>query len=260
MANLINYQNYLKQQKLKPGTIRIYLWHLSHFLNWLDSKKLQPDILKEYYNFLLKRYKKIASINLRLVIINSYLQFNKNKFQFTLLSPEKSNIKVLNKKQLMDFLDLPTKTNNLLHLRDKIILELLYQLGAKPGELISILRQDINLAKNQISWEKKKISLPETTKFYLAKYLNKRIDSSPWLLINLDRANRYNEQPLTIRSIERIVEKYARQLEPILNITPQTLRHTRAYHLKHDGGTAATIQTELQFKTKAAAENYYKKL
>ncbi|MBT7553549.1 tyrosine-type recombinase/integrase [bacterium] len=259
---LTAYQKYLEQKKLQPETIETYLWHVHQFLQWLDNKKLDTSNLKLYYNYLLKNYSKIATINLRLVILNSYLKFKKENFQFDLLSAEKQSIEVLDKAQLKQFLDAPLKKKSLMGLRDKILLELAYCTGLKIGQIIKLTKNNINLEKDLIKLDKIEAPISATTKFHLLKYLDQRLDENLYLFINFDRAKKGNDENnhLSIRSAERILEKYARTMQPILKVTPQTLRNTLAYNLKSTGGSAITIQQALHFTTKTAAEEYFKKI
>lgn len=260
-TKLKNYQKYLVSKKLQASTIKTYLWHLKKFFTWLDEKKLNTSNLKKYYEFLLHNNSRVASINLNLVIINDYLQQQKNSWQYPLLSAEKQEIKVLDKKQLADFLQAPNNTQDLLTLRDKMLLEILYFSALKVKEIVLLKKEDLDLKNNLLKWQNKKIKLPQETKFYLLKYLNKRIDDSPYLFLNFDRTEKSRfPQQLSIRSVERILEKYARRLQPMLRITPQVLRNTLAYHLKQNGAQVKEITDALHFQTSVAALEYYKKL
>ena len=256
------YQKYLEQKQLQPETIKIYLWHLQQFFNWLKDKKLTNVIFKNYYDYLIKNYAKVATINLRLVILNDYLKFQKEKFQFNLLSAEKQDLEILTKQQLQDFLEAPFKNSSQASLRDKLLLEFLYFSGLKVGQIVKIKKEHFDFKKDTLNFEQANIKIPATIKSHLLKYLNQRTDENIWLFINFDRAQKStnNNQQLSVRSVERILEKYARTLEPILRITPQTLRHTLAYNLKQAGGSVATIRAALHFQTQVAAEEYFKKL
>ncbi|MCB9802957.1 tyrosine-type recombinase/integrase [Candidatus Nomurabacteria bacterium] len=257
---LKKYEKYLNNKKLQASTITTYLWHLEKFFAWLKNQKLSTAKLKKYQEELLKNHSHIASINLRLVILNDFLKLEKNSWQFPLLSAEKQKIEILDKKQLDQFLNSPKNLENILNLRNKVLLEILYFSALKVKEIVLLKKEDFDLKNNFLLWQKKKIKLPQETKNYLLKYLNKRIDDSPYLFLNFDRAKKDEQQQLSIRSVERILEKYARQMQPILRITPQTLRHTLAYHLKQNGAQVKEIQNALHFQSSVAAQEYFKKL
>lgn len=271
------YNKYLKSLNLKPSTIKNYLWHINKFLTWLGDNKLEQAILKEYFEYLLKKYKKVNTINLRLKIINSYLKFLNKKFRFDLLSDEEINIKILNNQELDTFLKNPLKNKSLIGLRDKAILELLYFSALKVGELVKLQKNQLDDIKKEILLDKNKSTRPErlvtkvtevsrrvkinpSTWLYLKKYLKQRSDEIDYLFINFDRSNKSKNKSLSVRSIERIINKYSKNINPPVNINPQILRNTLAYKLKSEGAQSEYIKSALHFKTKSGAKNYLKKL
>ena len=258
--NIRKYQKYLNTKKISLSSQATYLWHLNHFLAYLDKEKITPKNCEKYREFLLHKYKKIATINLRLSVINNYLKFSKQKQQLTLLSIEKQNIHVLTKKQLTEYLNLIPHPSDLISLRDKILLEILYYSGFKAKTIVSLEKKDLNLNKNIISYQKQEAKLNNSTKFYLLKYLQKRSDDSPYLFINFDHAGKNKNQALSVRSIERIIEKYSHQMSDVLRLNPQVLRHTLAYYLKQNGAQISQIKKALHFQSDLAAEFYYQKL
>ena len=258
--NIRKYQKYLNTKKISLSSQATYLWHLKHFLAYLDKEKISSKNCEKYREFLLKKYKKIATINLRLSVINNYLKFSKQKQQLTLLSIEKQSIHVLTKKQLTEYLNLIPHPSDLISLRDKILLEILYYSGFKAKTIVSLEKKDLNLNKNIISYQKQEAKLNNSTKFYLLKYLQKRSDDSPYLFINFDHAGKNKNQALSVRSIERIIEKYSHQMSDVLRLNPQVLRHTLAYYLKQNGAQISQIKKALHFQSDLAAEFYYQKL
>ena len=260
--NLNAYAKYLSQKKLQASSYKTYLWHIEKFLADLGDKALNVNQLKKYQSELFGKYHRVASLNLRLVILNDYLHYQKINWQFPLLSNEKQTIEVLDKNQLNKLLNLANKKSDLCSLRDQVLIEFLYFSGLKTKEIVELKKEDINLKKNILLWQNKNIAIPNQSKMALLKYLNHRLDDSAYLFLNFDRAKKTTakENKLSIRSVERILEKYAHKFQPILRITPQTLRHTLAYHLKKDGADVASIQKALHFQTQLAAEAYYQKL
>ncbi len=258
--SLTKYKLYLKSKDLKASTIKNYSWHLGQFLLWADNKQITSPLLKKYKEFLLTKQKNIGSINLRLVILNSYLHFIGFRHSFELLTDNKNRLAALDPLQLQNFLDQPTKKNNPVGHRDKALLEILYTSGLKVSELVNLKKNQVDFLSREIILSKKHIALPPYALHYLEKYLNFRKDKSPWLFINFDRSKKAGEKPLSVRSVERIIEKYALALRPRLKITPQILRNTLAYNLKIQGVTGTGLKEALHFKTKVAAGNYLNRL
>ena len=257
---LAKYKLYLKSKDLKASTIKNYSWHVGKFLLWSDNKKITTPLLKKYKEFLLTKQKNIGSINLRLVIINNYLDFIGIKYSFELLTDHKNRLAALTPLQLQNFLDQPLKKNNPVGHRDKALLEILYTSGLKVSDLVNLKKNQIDFLSREIIFNKKHIALPPYALHYLEKYLNFRRDKSPWLFVNFDRSKKAGEKALSARSVERTIEKYSLALRPKLKITPQILRNTLAYQLKSQGVTGSGLKEALHFKTKVAAGNYLNRL
>ena len=242
------------------STIKNYSWHVGQFLLWSENKTITTPLLNIYKEFLLTKQKNIGSINLRLVILNSYLHFIGFKHSFELLTDNKNRLAALDPLQLQNFLDQPLKKNNPVGHRDKALLEILYTSGLKVSDLVSLKKNQVDFLSREIIMSKKHLALPPYALHYLEKYLNFRKDKSPWLFINFDRSKKAGEKPLSVRSVERIVEKYALALRPRLKITPQILRNTLAYNLKSQGVTGTGLKEALHFQTKVGAGNYLNRL
>ena len=81
-------------------------------------------------------------------------------------------------------------------------------------------------------------------------YLDARIDSLPALFLNNSRntqaANTSGDyRRMTARSVERIVEKYARLAGITKHVSPHTLRHSFAAHLVENGADLHSVQEML---------------
>ena len=255
------YKKYLKSLNLAPSTIKSYLWHLEKFLSWLGEEKLTEKNLKLYFTYLTRKYKRVNTVNLRLKIINNYLKFLGRRFQFDLLSDEDINIKILNDEQLEIFLDAPLKHKNIIAMRDKAILELLYASGLKVGQLCQLkLNQIDDIKKEIIISPKKQIAISPLVWRHLENYITKRHDDNPYLFINFDRSGKSSQDYLSVRSVERLINKYTSHITPPLIINPQILRNTLAHKLKMEGAESVHIKEALHFETKIAAKKYLDRL
>ena len=154
----------------------------------------------------------------------------------------------------------PSKNSSLVAIRDKALLELLYSTGLKIGQLVKLEKKFIDNIKQELIFNNSQISIPPLAWVALEKYLKHRQDDNPWLFTNLDRAGKNTDNHISIRSVERIIAKYASKLKPVLKINPQVLRNTLAHNLKQEGAQIQGLKSALHFKTKVGAKNYWHKI
>ncbi len=140
-------------------------------------------------------------------------------------------------------------------LRDRAIIELLFSGGLRVSELCNLNRDSINLERREfvVRGKGKKdrpIFIDQSTADCVKDYLDMRADSLPALFLN----NSQNQQApttsgdfrrLTPRSIERIVQKYARLAGITKKVTPHTLRHSFATDLLMNGADIRSVQSLL---------------
>lgn len=149
---------------------------------------------------------------------------------------------------------LKIKAGKLIQHRDKAILELLFSTGLRVSELAHLKISDVNLKREEFSVRGKGskvrvVFLSEQAKYWLKQYLEIRHDTSPYMFVAHDRALQAREQetvqPLTSRSIERLVQKYAKSVGIMKKITPHTLRHSYATDLLRNGADIRSVQSML---------------
>jgi site-specific recombinase XerD len=140
----------------------------------------------------------------------------------------------------------------LIVLRDKAILELLFSTGLRVSELCGLKRDAVSLKRDEFTVRGKGsklrvVFLSESARLALKNYLEKRPDMSPYLLARHDRAiaNDAALEPLTPRSVQRLVSHYARAAGLTTEVTPHTLRHSFATDLLRGGADIRSVQSML---------------
>lgn len=140
-------------------------------------------------------------------------------------------------------------------LRDRAIIELLYSGGLRVSELVGLNRDSINLERREFvvrgkGSKDRPIFISETCADRVADYLDARTDSLPALFLNnsrhlqeVDTSGNYRR--ITARSVERIVEKYARLAGITKHVSPHTLRHSFATDLLMNGADLRSVQSML---------------
>ncbi len=152
---------------------------------------------------------------------------------------------------MLEQIDLSTESG----LRDRAIIELLYSGGLRVSELVGLNRDSINLERREFMVRGKgskdrPIFISESAADRVRDYLDARTDSLPALFLNnsknLQEANTSGDyRRITARSIERIVEKYARLAGITKHVSPHTLRHSFATDLLMNGADIRAVQSML---------------
>ena len=151
-------------------------------------------------------------------------------------------------------------------LRDRAIIELLFSGGLRVSELCSLNRDSINLARREfmVRGKGKKdrpIFIDQTTADHLEEYLNARNDTLPALFLNNSSNQNIPDtsgdfRRLSPRSIERIIQKYARLAGITKHVTPHTLRHSFATDLLMNGADLRSVQSLLGHANIATTQIY----
>jgi len=275
LENLIRqFLEYLEIEKGRSrNTIENYKFYLNRFLNWAQIKEpnqISQDLVRNY-RLWLNRQKDFAGTplkkntqNYHLIALRAFLKYLAKR-DIKALAPEKielakmpdRQIEFLEGNDLENFLQAPETIEQpeIIKLRDKAILETLFSTGLRVSELAGLKKSEINLNKDEFTVRGKGsklrvVFLSNQAKFWLKKYLDERKDMSQYLFTNHDKANKKrnnqkDDQGLTPRSVQRIVQKYAKIAGITKKITPHVLRHSFATDLLQNGADIRSVQTML---------------
>lgn len=258
MKPLSAYAKFLRESGLQKQTIKNYLWHTEKFLNSLDSSKLDNDRIQSYRLQLLKSSYSPATINLHLASLKRYLKYLGQNISLDFTTRAPRQLYSLSPGQLEKFWASLSGTDRLLDLRDRTLISLIYDTGLKVGKIIPLKISQLDTIQRKIILDDQQIKIRPAAWAYLQKYLHRRVDNIDYLFINLDRAGKGVEPNLSIRSVERIIDKYGKKAG--LKVNPQILHNTKTKILKSEGAGAQQIQSAVSFKTKLGANNYLQQI
>jgi site-specific recombinase XerD len=166
--------------------------------------------------------------------------------------------------ELRRLMDAPD-THTLIGLRDKAILELLFSTGLRVAELCSLSRDlDLDAEEFSIRGKGDKVRLvflsPEA-RAAVKRYLDNRKDMGDALFTELsERAakaalkapvsnkksgkedKKVGDEPLTTRSVQRIIKRYAIKAGISKRVTPHIIRHCFATDLLGNGADIRSVQ------------------
>ncbi len=201
--------------------------------------------------------------NYYLIALRSFFKFLAKKDVVT-LAPEKielaktdeHQITFLDSDELEDLIskpDLSTPQGR----RDKAILDLLFSTGLRVSELCNLKKTDINLERSEFSVKGKGgkvrvVFLDQESKKSLQYYLDRRHDKGEFLFISYGHTNSDQgqltadqDQPISPRSVQRMIQKYAHQAGITKEVTPHVLRHSFATDLLMGGADLRAVQALL---------------
>jgi site-specific recombinase XerD len=261
-------------------TIQNYDFYLKRFFEWFGDKKKPGEITAEdvrKYRLWLNRLidvhgdpLKKNTQNYHLIALRSFLKYLAKRDVKTLAAEKIELMKMPDREvQFLDVSDLerllaaPEKTAKLhatkpctktrIALRDKSMIELLFSTGLRVSELVHLKKEDINLKRDEFSIRGKGekirvVFVSEQARHWLKKYLHARGDMNPYLFISHDKRTlkqATNDTPITPRSAQRIVQKWAKIAGITKPVTPHTLRHSYATDLLQNGADIRSVQSML---------------
>ncbi len=261
---------YLEIEKNRSKlTIRNYDLYLARFLQFAKQhgvakpQDLDLDLVRSF-RLWLNRQKdsqghelKLVTQNYHIIALRSFLKYLARRDIKTLTAEKlelakipQRQVEFLESDDLDKLLSSPDhEKQEILRLRDKAILELLFSTGLRVAELASLKRNQVNLKKDEFPVRGKGdklriVFLSERAKAALKNYLSKRSDNSSALFVrhNIENLDITNNEPLTPRSIQRIIKKCALLAGVSPHITPHTLRHTMATDLLTAGADLRSVQ------------------
>ena len=265
-------RSFLEHIEIEKGrslnTVDNYSRYLQFFEKYLENKGIKDikDIKRQDmrdFRMYLNRKKNTNNIksqdeyigkktqNYYLIAIRSFLKFLQ-KNEIVAVSPEtidlakipERHILFMTDEELSQLLNAPKMESNSKnkHLyRDIAILELLFSTGLRVSELCS-LPDDVDLNQGEISIRGKgsKVRVVFITndafnaiKDYKEKYLHKNRITNDKLF------------PVTPRTVERIIKRYAAMVGISKKVTPHILRHSFATNLLQNGADIRSVQAML---------------
>jgi integrase/recombinase XerC len=257
------YIQYLEAERnASPYTIRNYKDDLLDFFYFLRKKKIDPltavdrHILRDYMKQLGERRVVKGSIARKMSAIRSFYRYltreeliPKNPVeQVSSLKLDRRLPSFLTKEEMEKLLNAPDLSTPLGQ-RNRALLELLYASGLRVSELVSLTPEQINLESNEIrvlgKGSKERMVLmgepaAEAIKSYIGEGRLKLTGKKKSQALFLDRYG----QSLTARSVQRLLEQYAKKAGIGKRVHPHMLRHTFATHML-DGGADLRVVQEL---------------
>ncbi len=272
---MTEYLKYLVEKRsLSPGTIETYKRHLSPWLSFIEKESEISGADSKINSVLLRKYlgkRRQAGVSVRtlagfisaLAGLQKYLgQTKKCEKYLCKLSRLKFSEKIpdfLSQKEAKDLFEY-INLDSYIARRDYMMVSLFYLSGIRRAEMAGLKISNFDFNKHIIEVLGKGNKVRTTpygaaVSTDLQKYLEVRQD----FLRNRDSQCgvlflNYRGEPLTVRSVDRVVKKYCMKLGK--RVTPHMLRHSFATHLLENGADILAIKEMLGHSSLGTTQKY----
>lgn len=261
-ASLTAFTAYLRVEKnASPHTVKEYVADISEFAAFMEQHQITAlDAVsylqgRAYLAHLVQKGLSRRSIARKLSSMRSFFRFllreelvAQNPFQMVATPKLAKKLPSFLYPQEIETLFALLDATTPLGQRDCVIFELLYGSGVRVSELVTIRTDAVDLANGIVlvmGKGAKERYVPigsyaiTAIRQYKEQGRNMLLADRPdcgTLLLN------YRGEPLSARSVRRVVEKYVRAAAVSLNVSPHTFRHTFATHMLNAGADLRTVQ------------------
>ena len=266
------------EKRYSDCTLRNYLHAIRSFVSWLDSQKKEVRIsevnqsLARDYIIESQQIRSKRTVRNHISALRSFYQFcqsrnylNNNPFRnLTLPKLEKKLPVFLSQEELIQLLEAPLKFEissphaEMIRVRDRIIMELLYGGGLRVSEVVGLNHGDLDLPKSLVrilgkGRKERVVPIPQRTSSLLISFCeNFCLDaSSSSPLFTSSKAQR-----LTSRNVQLRLKKYLAFCQLPQDVTPHKLRHSFATHLLDNGADLRSVQELLGHSSLSTTQVY----
>ena len=278
-----------------PHTVRAYESDLAQFIGYMaaeaDLKKRDlrashctRDALRGFLAQLHKQGLSRASAARKLAAVRTFLRYLRREGLIeddpgSLVAAPKRAIRIpahLSEGEMTALLEAPAG-DSALSRRDRAILELFYASGLRLSELTGLDVDDVNLSARMVrvlgkGGKERIVPFNSTTAAAVRAYLKDREGLIAAGRGSADGARKgqadrharrreplflnYRGGRLTVRSVDRLVRRYAAASSPRTGISPHALRHSFATHLLQRGADLRAIQELLGHARLSTTQRY----
>lgn len=285
-------QDFLDHIEVERGvsklTVRNYKHYLNRFAAWVLEEGIAPSlseitqaVVRQYRLYLsrftygqgrtLSRTLSRKTQGYHIIALRAFLRWL-IRTDRQALSPDKidlpkgesHSLKFLNAEQVERLLNSPS-LSTITGKRDRAILEVLFSTGLRVSELVSLNREKVDLDRREFGvigkgGKPRVVFLSQRSVDWVQRYLNARDDHYKPLFIRHklkdDPTNSDAKMRLSVRTIQRLIKKYAQKVNIPVDVTPHVIRHSFATDLLMAGADLRSVQEMLGHKNVSTTQIY----
>lgn len=263
-----------------PKTAENYRFYLERFVEFagdIPVADMNPELLRKYRLWLNRhetdRGETLSMItqSYHLIALRGFLRYLMRR-DIPSMSPDKIELPKVHRKQvtflhfeevvrLIEQIDCSEEVG----LRDRAIIELLFSSGLRVSELVNLNKDHINTARREFmvrgkGQKDRPVFISKSAAEWVEKYLDARNDTLIPLFLsyskNVTPSTDGDFRRLSARSIQRLVQKYARLAGITKHVSPHTMRHSFATDLLMNGADIRSVQSMLGHSSIATTQIY----
>lgn len=254
-----------------------YLRRLVEFSDDCDISKLDAEMVRQW-RLHLNRTKDVSgneltktTQNYHLIALRSFLKYLAKRdikaldsAKIELAKVTRPQVTFLEAEEVERLLS-AINTSNAIGLRDRAVVELLFSGGLRVSELVNLDRDHINLDRKEFmvrgkGQKDRPVFISPQAADWIGKFLDTRKDVYKPLFIHYsgtqDDLDDGMYTRLTVRSVQRLVKRYAKLAGITKDVTPHTLRHSFATDLLINGADIRSVQGLLGHANIATTQIY----
>lgn len=244
---------------------KLYLERFVEFTDDIKVDKITTEVIRRY-RLWLNRYKtdntSLSTItqSYHLIALRGFLKYLSER-DIASLSADKIKLPKVARKQvtflhfdevqrMLEGIDTAREEG----LRDRAIIELLFSSGLRVSELVALNRDHVNTKRREFmvrgkGQKDRPVFVSPSAAQRVEEYIAARTDTLPPLFLSYSRnagSTRSGDyRRLGPRSIQRMINKYARLAGITKHVSPHTMRHSFATDLLMNGADLRSVQSML---------------